>query len=73
MLVIPNVEKWTADKEFYDRKYLTYIKDCWTRQLNAYNKRLATVKTQKCRDKYLKWANSAYDALFKLDIIIEQL
>lgn len=73
MLVNPDVEKWTADKEFYNLKYLNYIKGCWIREVNAYNKRLAKVVKPNTIEKYTKWRSKAYDSLFKLDIIIEQL
>ena len=73
MLVIPDVEKWQNDKDFYNKKYVSWIKQSWIYEINSYNKKLVKVKKQDIKDKYLGWIEGAQDNLFKLDIILENL
>lgn len=73
MLVIPDINKWKNDKEFYNLKYVLWIKKNWTYEINAYYKKLAKLKRQETKNKYLGWIEKAQDNLFKLDIILEEL
>ena len=73
MTIIPDIEKWTADKEFYNKSFLIYLKNSWSKALKAYNKKLEKVKTEKYKNQYLNLINEYNESLFKLDIILQQL
>ena len=73
MLVIVDVEKFKNDPEFYNEKYCDYILKNWNRYLSFCSKRRCECKTEKSKDKYLKWINTATDNIFKINQVKDNL
>lgn len=73
MLVIPDVDKWKADKEFYNKGYLEYLKHRWTMEEKMCRKLFLRVKKEETKEKHEKWINICLENLSKIDQVMKDL
>ena len=71
--VIVDVNKWKADPEFYDMKYMLYVRFEWQRYKKALIKRRATLKTDIRKPFYDEQIAQCNDNLLKVQQVITNL
>ena len=72
-LIKVDVDKFKEDKECYNMKFCTSIKNNWVKHINFVSKKITEVKNEETKKRYLELRNNAYDNLFKIDKVIDDL
>jgi len=73
MRIIVEVEKWKADPEFYDMKYMVYVRQNWRRYLKAMIRIRGKLTTDRKKWFYDSEIHKSQDNLDKVKIVIDSL
>jgi hypothetical protein len=70
MLIIVDVEKFKADKEFYNLQYCNYIKKGWESHMMYCIKNIMKSRKESTKDKYASWRDKAFMNIDKINEVI---